>query len=257
MRLAVNHPFLLYKNDSGVPICGYCNEEADDPIVSKCKHVFCREEARIFLAKSPLCPVCKVKITIDLNQAEDLSFKKNVFTENWTSSTKIECLVEELTMLKGRNSLTKSIVFSQFVNFLELLRWRLERAGFRCVNIYGSMPLSQRRAAIETFNTDKDITVFLISLRAGGVALNLTEASQVYIMDLWWNPAVEEQAMDRIHRIGQHRSVKIKRIIIADSIESRILALQDKKKALFDSAVDCDISALDRLSEEDLMFLFS
>ena len=95
------------------------------------------------------------------------------------------------------------------MNFLEILRWRLERAGFRCVKIYGSMSMSQRKAAIAEFNENPAITVFLISLKAGGVALNLTEAENVFIMDLWWNPAVEEQAMDRIHRIGQHRPIRI------------------------------------------------
>ncbi|EJW02834.1 hypothetical protein EDEG_02775 [Edhazardia aedis USNM 41457] len=119
------------------------------------------------------------------------------------------------------------------------------------------MTLTQRKAAIEQFNSDPKITVFLISLKAGGVALNLTEASRVFLMDLWWNPAVEEQAMDRIHRIGQHRPIRINRIIIEDSIESRILKLQEKKKALFDSAVECDVSALQRLTEDDLLFLFS
>lgn len=258
MRLAVNHPYLAMKHgNDGVPICGYCNEEADDPIISKCKHIFCREEARIFLQQNSSCPVCKVRITIDLNQTEDFSYKSRIHMTNWTSSSKIECLMEELTMLKSKTNCTKSLVFSQFVNFLELLRWRLERAGFRCVHIYGSMPISQRKAAIEAFNSNKDITVFLISLKAGGVALNLTEATRVFLMDLWWNPAVEEQAMDRIHRIGQYRPIRISRIIVQDSIESRILALQNKKKALFESAVDNDISALERLNEEDLMFLFS
>lgn len=260
MRLAVNHPYLAYRNKDNVfgdvPICGFCNEEADDPIVSRCRHVFCRAEARVFLEESQQCPVCRVRITIDLNQEFDFQAKAAVHTENWRSSTKIEYLVQELTRMKSRSALVKSIVFSQFVNFLEILRWRLERAGFRCVKIYGSMSISQRNAAIDAFNTNKDITVFLISLKAGGVALNLTEASHVFLMDLWWNPAVEEQAMDRIHRIGQHRPIRIHRVIIEDSIESRILALQSKKKALFESAVENNHTALQRLSEEDLEFLF-
>jgi DNA repair protein RAD16 len=143
------------------------------------------------------------------------------------------------------------------VNFLEILKWRLERAGFRCVKIYGNMLISQRKAAIDVFNNDSRITVFLISLKAGGVALNLTEANNVFLMDLWWNPAVEEQAMDRIHRIGQHRSIRVHRIIIENSIESKILLLQKKKKALFDSSIEKDYSAISKLSEEDLHFLFN
>lgn len=260
MRMAVNHPFLTYKN-SGLleetPICGFCNAEAEDPVRSKCNHVFCRGEVEIFLQESNKCPVCHVPISIDLMADENIKVQSPISIDSWESSTKIETLIEMLSAMKGEGRKPKSIVFSQFVKFLEILRWRLERAGFRCVNIYGSMPMAQRKAAIEEFNSNPEITVFLISLKAGGVALNLTEAENVFIMDLWWNPAVEEQAMDRIHRIGQFKSIRIYRIIIEDSIESRVLMLQKKKKALFETAVDNNMDALQRLSEEDLQFLFS
>lgn len=259
MRQAANHPYLALKDyNSDVPICGYCNDEADDPIVSACKHIFCREEARAFLLTESKCPVCKVKITIDLNQEFNFTFKNRVIhTSNWTSSSKIESLIEQLSLLKTETENPKTLVFSQFVNFLELLRWRLERAGFKCVKIYGSTPIIQRKAAIDLFNTDKTITVFLISLKAGGLALNLTEANRVFLMDLWWNPAVENQAIDRIHRIGQYRPIRVTKIIVEDSIESRVLVLQQKKQALFESAVDNDIAALEKLTEDDLLFLFS
>ncbi|KAI8365823.1 DNA repair protein-like protein [Choanephora cucurbitarum] len=100
------------------------------------------------------------------------------------------------------------------------------------------------------------VTVFLISLKAGGVALNLTEASRVFICDPWWNPAAELQAMDRIHRLGQHRPIRITRLIIENSIESRIIQLQEKKTALVESTVDKNSKALDKLTVEDLRFLF-
>ncbi|WUR05070.1 DNA repair protein RAD16 [Vairimorpha necatrix] len=262
MRLAANHPYLVYKNNenamSDIPICGFCNEECDDPVISKCKHVFCREEAKKFLLLSSECPVCKIKITIDLNQVYEYKLTTKLDPTNWMSSTKIEYLIEQLTRLNSnKNKIEKSIVFSQYVNFLEILRWRLERAGFRCVTIYGNMPQNQRKAAIEKFNNESEITVFLISLKAGGVALNLTEANNVFLMDLWWNPAVEEQAMDRIHRIGQHRPIRIHRIIIQNSIESKILELQKKKKVLFESAVEQNYGAVEKINEEDLHFLFS
>lgn len=259
MRMAVNHPYLTYKKSTllnNIVICGFCHEEADDPIRSKCNHIFCRKEAEMFLQESSKCPVCRVPITIDLCSREILQTDYVLSTENWQSSTKIETVVQMLDSFKGEGRSPKSIIFSQFVNFLEILRWRLERAGFRCVKIYGSMNISQRQAAIDEFNKNREITVFLISLKAGGVALNLTEAENVFIMDLWWNPAVEEQAMDRIHRIGQFRPIRIYKIVIEDSIESRVLMLQNKKKALFDTAVDNDMAALQRLSEDDLMFLF-
>ena len=259
MRMAVNHPFLTYKNSNllgSAPICGFCGCEADDPVKSKCNHVFCRQEVEIMLESSNKCPVCHVPITIDLNTTVEYKEPSLISVEDWQSSTKVEMLVQMLDSFKSKGKSPKSIVFSQFVNFLEILRWRLERAGFRCVKIYGSMTITQRRTAIEAFNSDPEITVFLISLKAGGVALNLTEAENVFIMDLWWNPAVEEQAMDRIHRIGQFRPIRIYRMVIEDSIESRVLVLQQKKKALFETAVDNNMDALQRLNEDDLNFLF-
>ena len=148
----------------------------------------------------------------------------------WRSSTKIEALVEELFKLQKQDATIKSIVFSQFVSFLDLIHWRLNRAGFNCVKLDGRMSPIQRDAVIQHFMTDPTVTVFLVSLKAGGIALNLTEASQCFMMDLfvplfgsklmaltltrWWNPACEFQAFDRIHRFGQHRPVKITRFVI-------------------------------------------
>ena len=99
------------------------------------------------------------------------------------------------------------------------------------------MTPAQRDASIKKFSEDASVTVFLISLKAGGVALNLTAASRVFICDPWWNPAAELQAMDRIHRIGQYRPILITRLIIENSIESRILQLQEKKQAMVDSTI--------------------
>jgi len=97
-----------------------------------------------------------------------------------------------------------------------------------------------------------DVTVFLVSLKAGGVALNLTEASRVYLMDSWWNPAVEYQAMDRIHRLGQRRPVEAIKLVVEDSIESRIVQLQEKKSAMIDATLSTDDSAMGRLTPEDV-----
>ncbi|KAH6589316.1 hypothetical protein BASA61_005646 [Batrachochytrium salamandrivorans] len=278
MRLAANHPDLvtvkLAMNDKTAIerlVCGICQEEAEDAIMSKCKHVFCREDARQFVQSAPSttppkCPMCFQSLTIDLTQATISSSSAStgarnsiinyIDMANWRSSTKIEALVEELTSLQRDDSTAKSIVFSQFVSFLDLTQWRLTRAGFNVVRLDGRMTPHQREAVIKSFMTESHVSVFLISLKAGGVALNLTEASRVFVLDPWWNPAAEDQAFDRIHRLGQHRPIKITRIIVENSIESRILMLQEKKKALFDSTVGGNLDALAKLSEEDLQFLF-
>ncbi|EOB13804.1 DNA repair protein RAD16 [Nosema bombycis CQ1] len=155
MRLATNHPFLVVKKDksvcSDIPICGFCNEEADDPVISKCKHVFCREEAKLFLIDSPLCPVCKINITIDLGQVYDYQIQTRIDPTSWVSSTKIEYLLQKLVSLRNENGIQKSIVFSQYVNFLEILKWRLERAGFRCVKIYGNMLICAEKGGHRCF----------------------------------------------------------------------------------------------------------
>ncbi|KAJ3024337.1 DNA repair protein rad16 [Thoreauomyces humboldtii] len=279
MRLAVNHPDLVttrLARDANTAtetlVCGICNEEAEDAIMSKCKHVFCREDARQYIQSSPdgdttTCPICFKPLTIDLSAPEYVpkdgsgdSVKRSIVNyidmAKWRSSSKIEALVEELTSLQRDDSTAKSIVFSQFVAFLDLVQWRLSRAGFRVVKLDGRMAPMQRDTVIKQFMTDPAVTVFLVSLKAGGVALNLTEASRVFVCDPWWNPACEDQAFDRIHRLGQYRPIKITRLIIENSIESRILQLQEKKKALFASTVGRDVEALAKLSEEDLQFLF-
>ncbi|KAJ3333733.1 DNA repair protein rad16 [Blyttiomyces sp. JEL0837] len=273
MRLAVNHPDLVTtkmaiaaNNAKENLVCGICQDPAEDAVISKCKHIFCREDVRQYMLAAPdgkacTCPTCFRPLSIDLSQPEYDGGKKGdsaktsivnyIDMSKWRSSTKIEALVEELTALQRDDSTMKSIVFSQFVAFLDLIQWRLARAGFTCVRLDGRMTPQARDTVIQSFMTDPAVTVFLVSLKAGGVALNLTEASRVFILDPWWNPAAEDQAFDRIHRLGQTRPIKITRLIIENSIESRILQLQEKKKMLFQSTVGKDIDALAKLSEED------
>ncbi|KAF8941380.1 DNA repair protein rad16 [Dissophora ornata] len=285
MRQMVDHPDLVLKKvkpgEVGLPetlVCSICQEEAEDPIVSKCHHLFCREDAEQYITSSsveaPECPVCHIPLSIDLFQPtyvkdedqEETEVKHRNFArtsivnrinmDTWRSSTKIEALVEHLYNLQREDRSTKSICFSQYVTFLDLIKWRLEKAGFKCVKLDGHMTPTQRDASIRKFSDDPTVTVFLISLKAGGVALNLTAASRVFICDPWWNPAAELQAMDRIHRIGQYRPILITRLIIENSIESRILQLQEKKQAMVDSTIGKDPAALARLTPEDLRFLF-
>ncbi|KAI8341863.1 SNF2 family N-terminal domain-containing protein [Chlamydoabsidia padenii] len=285
MRQCANHPDLVTKkkgvSDNKQLVCMLCNDTPEDAIMSACKHTFCRECCIQYLEsfddigagpskETPKCPSCYASFSVDLTQpaleidlgeGEHSAFSKTsivnrIDMDKWRSSTKIEALAEELSKLRSEDQTIKSIVFSQFVSFLDLIYWRLSRMGFSCIRLDGSMSPAQRAAAIEHFSTNPDITVFLISLKAGGVALNLTEASRVFICDPWWNPAAELQAMDRIHRLGQYRPILITRLIIENSIESRIIQLQEKKTALVNSTIDKDQSALERLTVEDLKFLF-
>ncbi|WFD02749.1 DNA repair protein rad16 [Malassezia obtusa] len=296
MRQMANHPDLVLRSNTGakaglveheeVNVCKLCTEEAEDAVLSRCHHVFCRACIRQYLESlegdpdetaqrfdvTPDCPYCHAVLSIDLEQptleppqpaqvhgeAQRQGILSRLDLARWRSSTKIEALVEELTLLRELPDRSiKSLVFSQFVNFLDLIAFRLQRAGFRICRLEGNMTPEARDRTIKHFMENPGVTVFLVSLKAGGVALNLTEASRVYLMDPWWNPAVEVQAMDRIHRLGQHRPIVVKRMIIENSIESRIIELQNKKSAMIEAAIGNDDSAMGRLSVDDLRFLFT
>ncbi|KAH7860309.1 hypothetical protein Vadar_011955 [Vaccinium darrowii] len=125
-------------------------------------------------------------------------------------------------------------------------------SGVTCVQLVGSMSMAARDAAISRFTNEPDCRIFLMSLKAGGVALNLTVASHVFLMDPWWNPAVERQAQDRIHRIGQYKPIRIVRFVIENTIEERILKLQEKKELVFEGTVGGSSEALAKLTEADL-----
>ncbi|KZT12677.1 uncharacterized protein LAESUDRAFT_689397 [Laetiporus sulphureus 93-53] len=280
MRQMACHPDLVLRSKSNAgtflqddvgeaTVCRICNEIAEDAIQAKCRHIFDRECIKQYLNTAieinPACPVCHLPLTIDL-EASALELEENakprqgilgrLDLNQWRSSSKIEALVEELSNLRKQDATTKSIVFSQFVNFLDLVAYRLQKAGFNICRLEGTMSPQARDATIQYFMNNVHVTVFLVSLKAGGVALNLTEASRVFLMDSWWNPAVEYQAMDRIHRLGQHRPVQVVKLVVEDSIESRIVQLQEKKSAMIDATLSTDDSAMGRLTPEDLGFLF-
>ncbi|KAL7267506.1 DNA repair protein rad16 [Rhizina undulata] len=178
----------------------------------------------------PECPHCHIPLNMDLTQsAIEHSIINCIDMSSWYSSTNIEALVEELYKSRSKNCTIKSIVFSQFTSMLQLVEWRVHRAGFETDMWEGSMSPTQREATIKHFVENVEVEVFLVSLKVGGVALNIIEASQVFIMDPWWNPSVEWQAAGRIHRIGQNRVCTITHLIIEDSIQSRIVELQEKK----------------------------
>ncbi|KAJ8111044.1 hypothetical protein ONZ43_g5720 [Nemania bipapillata] len=198
MRQVADHPDLILKKSGeggqNILVCCICDEPAEEAIRSKCKHDFCRQCAMSYLGsqEEPDCPRCHIPLSIDLEQPsieqdESLVKKSSIINrikmENWTSSSKIELLVHELHRLRSDNASHKSIIFSQFTTMLQLIEWRLRRAGITTVMLDGSMTPAQRQASIKHFMEKPEVECFLVSLKAGGVALNLTEASQVFIVD--------------------------------------------------------------------------
>jgi SNF2 family DNA or RNA helicase len=138
---------------------------------------------------------------------------------------------------------------------LELIRKALTARGISFAWLTGQT--RNRAAVVEAFQQDAGIRVFLVSLKAGGTGLNLTAADYVYLVDPWWNPAVENQAIDRIYRIGQHKKVVAVRLICPDTIEAKILKLQESKIALTQDLVRTDAAILKSMSKQELLALFS
>jgi SNF2 family DNA or RNA helicase len=157
---------------------------------------------------------------------------------------------------QGLESGQKMLVFSQFTSFLKLIASRLKKDGISFYTITGSMPKKRRLELVDRFNED-DVPVFLISLKAGGTGLNLTGASIVIHADPWWNAAAEHQATDRAHRIGQQHAVSVYKVIAKDTIEERIVDLQERKSALAETLMAGADTSLASLSADDLIGLLS
>lgn len=169
-------------------------------------------------------------------------------------SIKLEELTREITENIGEH---KALIFSQFLGMLALIKNELKKNEIVFEYFDGSTSPADREKAIQNFQTNEKCRVFLISLKAGGVGLNLTAADYVYIVDPWWNPAVEQQAIDRTHRIGQTKNIFAYRMICKDTIEDKILKLQDRKRILAKELISDDQSFVKSLTKEDVEYLFS
>ncbi|KAK2635809.1 hypothetical protein Ddye_030601 [Dipteronia dyeriana] len=152
----------------------------------------------------------------------------------------------------------KTIIFSQWTRMLDLVEFSMKEHSIEYRRLDGTMSLASRDRAVKDFNTDPEITVMLMSLKAGNLGLNMVAACHVILLDLWWNPTTEDQAVDRAHRIGQTRPVTVTRITIKDTVEDKILRLQEDKRKMVASAFGEDQGGgtASRLTVEDLKFLF-
>lgn len=246
--------------------CVLCLEAMEQPVVTVCGHFFCKACVEGSIAKTPECPFCHKALTsADLVQLPERATQEGASSvlellkaeHEARSSTKIEALMEELAALRTTDASIKTIVFSQWTTMLDLVELRLRADGVPFVRLDGSMTQAAREAAIRSFNTDADVRVFLISMKAGGLGLNLVAASSVVLLDPWWNPAAEEQAIDRVHRLGQTRNVSVVRFVIEGSIEERILELQEKKKMLVQGALGYRNRELRQIRVDELKLLFA
>jgi SNF2 family DNA or RNA helicase len=166
-------------------------------------------------------------------------------------SAKIETLLEQVSEVVEEGH--KALVFSQFTQLLAIVRKEFDARKFEYEYLDGQTRNRQQR--VERFQSDPDCSLFLLSLKAGGHGLNLTAADYVFILDPWWNPPVEAQAIDRAHRIGQQRNVFAYRLIAKDTVEEKIAQLQESKRQLCEAIVAGNDSLIRTLTAEDLEIL--
>uniref|UniRef100_A0A8C4JKZ7 Helicase like transcription factor n=1 Tax=Dromaius novaehollandiae TaxID=8790 RepID=A0A8C4JKZ7_DRONO len=222
--------------------CAVCLESLTLPVITHCAHVFCKPCIyEVIRSEQPnaSCPLCRSELRVE--HLVECSLEEELNSSNgkkggqeWISSSKINALMHALIELRKENPTIKCLVVSQFTTFLSLIENALKKSGFVFTRLDGSMAQKKRVEAIQCFQSSQagSPTVMLLSLKAGGVGLNLTAASRVFLMDPAWNPAAEDQCFDRCHRLGQKYNVIITKFIVKDSVEENMLKIQNKKREL-------------------------
>ncbi|KAJ0409397.1 hypothetical protein P43SY_002287 [Pythium insidiosum] len=259
--------------------CPVCLDAPRQAVLTACAHLLCSECLRESVANDPEngCPVCRVPVDMakvysladTQADADAAEATPNESQSGMYLSTKLHRLLTDIQHIRNENERMedpaqrrKVVVFSQWTHMLEMVAQLLAERGVGHAVFHGSMPQEARERVLRRFSTDDSVEVLVISLRAGGVGLNLTRASVVLLLDPWWNPGVEDQAIDRVHRLGQSRDVLVRRYVVRDTVEDMILALQQRKARLARHVLvashrnGADDQSSDRLSMEDLLAFF-
>ncbi|XP_030247907.1 helicase-like transcription factor [Sparus aurata] len=224
--------------------CSVCLDSVQLPVITHCAHVYCRPcIAQVISTEQDTarCPLCRSEIkTSELVEfpQEEVEEENTPNSEKWRTSSKVQALMGNLLRLRCEDSSIKCLVVSQFTRFLTILENPLREHGFTFVRLDGTMSQKKRTRVIQEFqSTAADSpAIMLLSLKAGGVGLNLTAASHVFLMDPAWNPATEEQCIDRCHRLGQKRKVVVTKFIVKDSVEEKMVEIQRGKQDLVEKA---------------------
>ncbi|KAK4481250.1 hypothetical protein RD792_012133 [Penstemon davidsonii] len=288
---------LLKQLETSLAICLVCRDPPENAVVTMCGHVFCYQCVSDNLTgEDNTCPApeCKEQLGADVVYSRSTlrrclsddndgdspityepSDKSMVLKTEYISS-KIKSALEILnshcvwrrqssefydddeSSSSEHRGPEKAIVFSQWTSMLDLVEMSLKNYCINYRRLDGTMSIAARDKGVKEFNTDPKVDVMLMSLKAGNLGLNMVAASRVILLDLWWNPTTEDQAVDRAHRIGQTRPVTVSRLTIKDTVEDRILSLQEDKRKMVASAFGEDQSGghATRLTVEDLRFLF-
>ncbi|KAL4909429.1 hypothetical protein BDW74DRAFT_80961 [Aspergillus multicolor] len=215
--------------------CPICLDVLETPVITACAHAFDRDCIEQVIDRQHKCPMCRAKIeknsTLVAPAADMGESTDDISADPDNPSSKIEALIKILTA-QGQAEGTKTVVFSQWTSFLNLVEPHLEKAGIGFARIDGKMTSLARDNSTYRFSTDPKCTVLLASLNVCSVGLSLVAANQAILADSWWAPAIEDQAVDRVYRLGQTRETTVWRLIMEDSIEDRVLAVQEQKRKL-------------------------
>lgn len=229
------------------PICMDTITIRKYPMITTCGHIFCKDDILQVIQTQGKCPMCRhelktekdvVELTAsDYDKEDKLVEPKTEDDEEQEDgeSSKLKALLELLQSKQDEEN-PKIVLFSQWTSFLTLLEPHLRGVGIKFTRLDGTMTVSQRDAALKAFDDDPDCSILLASLAVASVGLNLVVANTVIMCDSWWAPSIEDQAVDRIHRLGQKRDCTVFKLVVKDSIEQRVLGIQEDKRALMRAA---------------------
>ena len=231
---------LLQLKIDGQEECPICMDSFRSPMITACAHAFCNECIERVIQEAHKCPMCR-------NELPDISSlvgpaagfgegdDEEVEIDTNVTSSKIEALVKILKASQNTKD-TKTVVFSQWTSFLDVVQAQLDLHGLRFTRLDGKMPASRRDGAIKALDEDPECKIMLASLSVCSVGLNLVAANQVILADSWWAPAIEDQAVDRVHRLGQKRKCTVMRLVMEESVEEEVLEVQKRKRKLMGQA---------------------
>ncbi|QUC22554.1 uncharacterized protein UV8b_06795 [Ustilaginoidea virens] len=211
--------------------CAICYDSPRGPVITNCKHVFCRACIVKAIEMQHKCPMCRNTLSEDclLEPAVEGQFDGNFDTETQSSKTEAILQIVRATLKKPGS---KVVIFSQWTSFLNIVGRQLDISGLKWCRIDGSMGTEQRDRAVQALDNNADTRVMLASLAVCSVGLNLVSADTVILSDSWWAPAIEDQAVDRVHRLGQTRTTTVWRLIVEGSVEECVLDIQKEKREL-------------------------
>ncbi|KAG6039818.1 hypothetical protein E4U41_002064 [Claviceps citrina] len=215
--------------------CAICYEIPASPVITNCKHVFCRACITRAIEIQHKCPLCRNKLSEDclLEPAAETAFDENFDMTTQSSKTEAAMQIVRATL---NNPESKIVIFSQWTSFLNIIQNRLDSSGLKYCRVDGSMTAEKRDRAIRALDFDPETRIMLASLAVCSVGLNLVSADTVILLDSWWAPAIEDQAIDRVHRLGQTRKTTVWRLVVEGTVEERVLDIQKEKRKLVTKA---------------------